>query len=88
MIRFSIRRPVAVGMLYAALALLGVASWLNVPVELLPETELPRLRITAQWPGASPEIDGGVPHLADRGGGAAGARGGEGDQHLAGGARA
>ncbi|HEX6370290.1 MAG TPA: efflux RND transporter permease subunit [Longimicrobium sp.] len=56
MIRFSIRRPVAVGMLYAALALLGVASWLNVPVELLPETELPRLRISAQWPGASPEV--------------------------------
>ncbi|HEX2209771.1 MAG TPA: efflux RND transporter permease subunit [Longimicrobium sp.] len=56
MIRFSIHRPVAVGMLYAALALLGVASWLNVPVELLPETELPRLRITAQWPGASPEV--------------------------------
>ncbi|HEU0298390.1 MAG TPA: efflux RND transporter permease subunit, partial [Longimicrobium sp.] len=56
MIRFSIRRPVAVGMLYAALAALGVASWLNVPVELLPETELPRLRITAQWPGASPEV--------------------------------
>jgi HAE1 family hydrophobic/amphiphilic exporter-1 len=56
MIRFSIRRPVAVGMLYGALALLGVASWLNVPVELLPETELPRLRITATWPGASPEV--------------------------------
>jgi HAE1 family hydrophobic/amphiphilic exporter-1 len=56
MIRFSIRRPVAVAMLYAALALLGVASWLNVPVELLPETELPRLRISAQWPGASPEV--------------------------------
>ena len=56
MIRFSIRRPVAVAMLYAALALLGVASWLNVPVELLPETELPRLSISAQWPGASPEV--------------------------------
>lgn len=56
MIRFSIRRPVAVAMLYGALALLGVASWLRVPVELLPETELPRLRITAQWPGASPEV--------------------------------
>ena len=56
MIRFSIRRPVAVAMLYGALALLGVASWLNVPVELLPETELPRLRITAQWPGTSPEV--------------------------------
>lgn len=56
MIRFSIRRPVAVAMAYCALALLGVASWLNVPVELLPETELPRLRITAAWPGASPEV--------------------------------
>jgi HAE1 family hydrophobic/amphiphilic exporter-1 len=56
MIRFSIRRPVAIAMLYAALGLLGVASWLSVPVELLPETELPRLRITATWPGASPEV--------------------------------
>lgn len=56
MIRFSIRRPVAVAMLYGALALLGVASWLNVPVELLPDTELPRLRITAVWPGVSPEV--------------------------------
>jgi hydrophobic/amphiphilic exporter-1 (mainly G- bacteria), HAE1 family len=55
MIRFSIRRPVAVAMGYTALALLGVASWLNVPVELLPETELPRLQVTASWRGASPE---------------------------------
>lgn len=55
MIRFSIRRPVAVGMAYAALALLGVASWVRVPVELLPETELPRLRVSATWRGASPE---------------------------------
>jgi len=55
MIRFSIRRPVAVGMAYLALALLGVASWLELPVELLPDTELPQLRITAEWRGASPE---------------------------------
>jgi HAE1 family hydrophobic/amphiphilic exporter-1 len=55
MIRFSIRRPVAVGMAYAALALLGVASWFNIPIELLPDTELPRLTITASWRGASPE---------------------------------
>lgn len=55
MIRFSIRRPVAVGMAYAGLALLGVVSWLKMPVELLPETELPRLRVTASWRGASPE---------------------------------
>jgi HAE1 family hydrophobic/amphiphilic exporter-1 len=55
MIRFSIRRPVAVAMVYAALALLGVASWVKMPVELLPATELPRLRVTSSWRGASPE---------------------------------
>jgi HAE1 family hydrophobic/amphiphilic exporter-1 len=54
-IRFSIRRPVAVAMGYLALALLGVASWIRLPVELLPDTELPRLRVTASWRGASPE---------------------------------
>ncbi|HEX9937206.1 MAG TPA: efflux RND transporter permease subunit [Longimicrobium sp.] len=55
MIRFSIRRPVAVAMGYLALSLLGVASWVKMPVELLPETELPRLRVTASWRGAGPE---------------------------------
>lgn len=56
MIRFSIRRPVTVAMAYAALALVGVASWLKVPVELLPDTQLPRLTVSAAWPGASPEV--------------------------------
>ena len=55
MIRFSIRRPVAVAMGYVALALLGVASWVRMPVELLPTTELPRLRVTSTWRGSSPE---------------------------------
>jgi hydrophobic/amphiphilic exporter-1 (mainly G- bacteria), HAE1 family len=54
-IRFSIRRPVAVAMLYLGLAVLGVVSWVRLPVELLPRTELPRLRVTARWPGAGPE---------------------------------
>ncbi len=39
-----------------AIALLGVAAWRNVPIELLPDTSLPRLTIQAQWPGASPEV--------------------------------
>lgn len=55
MIRLSIRRPVAVTMVYLALGLLGIASWRNIPVELLPDTELPRLTVNASWPGASPE---------------------------------
>ncbi|MBI4544934.1 MAG: efflux RND transporter permease subunit, partial [Gemmatimonadetes bacterium] len=55
MIRLSIRRPVAVTMAYAAVALLGVAAWRNLPLELLPDTRLPQLTITASWWGASPE---------------------------------
>ncbi|HEU0080141.1 MAG TPA: efflux RND transporter permease subunit, partial [Longimicrobiaceae bacterium] len=56
MIRFSIRRPSAVAMAYLAVSLLGVAAWVLVPIELLPETELPRLTVSASWPGASPEV--------------------------------
>jgi len=55
MIRFAIRRPVAVSMAYLAIALLGVAAWRNVPIELLPDTELPRLVIQCTWFGSSPE---------------------------------
>ena len=55
MIRLSIKRPVAVSMVYVGVALLGVAAWRNIPIELLPDTELPRLQVNATWPGASPE---------------------------------
>jgi len=55
MIGLSLRRPVAVAMTYTAVALLGVAAWRNVPIELLPDTQLPRLTVQGTWPGASPE---------------------------------
>lgn len=55
MIGMSIRRPVAVSMGYAGVAMLGMAAWRNIPIELLPDTELPRLQVTATWRGASPE---------------------------------
>ena len=55
MIRLSIRRPVAVTMAYLGVALLGVAAWRNIPVELLPDTELPQLNVATEWRGASPE---------------------------------
>ncbi len=55
MIRFSIRRPVAVTMAYLAVALLGAVAWRNIPIELLPDTDLPRLFVEAEWPNASPE---------------------------------
>jgi hydrophobic/amphiphilic exporter-1 (mainly G- bacteria), HAE1 family len=55
MIRLSMRRPVAVAMTYAAVALLGAASWKNIPIELMPDTRLPRLIVSGSWRGASPE---------------------------------
>jgi len=55
MIRFAIRRPVAIAMAYFAIALLGLEAWRALPVEMLPDTQLPRLTVTATWPGASPE---------------------------------
>ncbi|MDP9347867.1 MAG: efflux RND transporter permease subunit [Gemmatimonadota bacterium] len=55
MIRLSIRRPIAVTMVYLAVSLLGAMAWVLIPIELLPETELPRLLVTASWRGASPE---------------------------------
>ena len=55
MIGAAVRRPVAVSMAYGAIALLGVIAWRDMPVELLPDTELPRLTVTASWPGSSPE---------------------------------
>ena len=55
MIGLSIRRPVAVAMAYFAVALLGTTAWRNIPIELLPDTRLPRLTVTGTWRGASPE---------------------------------
>ena len=55
MIGGSIRRPVAVAMGCLAIALMGASAWRNIPIELLPETQLPRLNVDAEWRGASPE---------------------------------
>ena len=55
MIRMSLRRPVAVTMTYTVVALLGVAAWRNIPIEMLPETDLPRLTVQGSWRGASSE---------------------------------
>ena len=55
MIRLSVGRPVAVAMAYLALAFLGVRAWQNIPIELMPDAQLPRLTVGGSWPGASPE---------------------------------
>lgn len=56
MIRRVIRRPVTVAMAYLTVAALGVAAWRNIPLEQLPDTDLPQLDVRLTWPGSSPEV--------------------------------
>nr|AEH59105.1 RND superfamily protein/acriflavin resistance protein [Lysobacter sp. ATCC 53042] len=48
-----IRRPVATCLLMAAVALLGVLGYRQLPVSALPEIDAPSLIVTTQYPGAS-----------------------------------
>ncbi len=53
-LRKFLKRPIAV--LSWAVAILLAGSWaaLQVPLEWVPQVELPEVRISASWPGASP----------------------------------
>jgi len=56
MVRGVIRRPIAISMMYLVVAACGFLALRNVPIELLPDTSLPRLSVAASWPGSSPEV--------------------------------
>ena len=47
-----IRRPIATGMLMAAILLLGLISYELLPVAALPNIDTPTVLVTAQFPGA------------------------------------
>ena len=51
-----VERPIATAMLYMGLMVLGVYSFLNVPIELAPKEEYPQMQINASWSGVPPEI--------------------------------
>ena len=55
MIDLAIRRPVATAAIYVALFALGVWSFRLIPVEDVPDVQFPRLTVSANWAGASPE---------------------------------
>jgi HAE1 family hydrophobic/amphiphilic exporter-1 len=50
----SVRRPVAVWMLFLAVVLLGVVSFVRLPINLLPDVSYPRLIIHASYPEVAP----------------------------------
>lgn len=51
-----IDRPIATAMLFVALLVLGVYSFLNTPLELAPKEEFPQLDVFTSWQGVPPEI--------------------------------
>jgi len=52
-----IERPIAVAMVYLVLLVLGIYSYINIPLELAPKEseDFPQVTISASWSGAPPE---------------------------------
>ncbi len=51
----SIRRPVVATVMMLALVTVGLFSWRRLPIDMMPEVEIPVLSIITEYPGASPE---------------------------------
>ena len=54
--KIFVERPIATSMFFIAVLVLGVYSFLMVPVELAPKEEYPRFNIITDWYGMPPEI--------------------------------
>jgi hydrophobic/amphiphilic exporter-1 (mainly G- bacteria), HAE1 family len=54
--KIFIDRPIATAMLFLALLILGIYSYLNIPIELAPKEEYPQLSIRTSWQEVPPEI--------------------------------
>jgi HAE1 family hydrophobic/amphiphilic exporter-1 len=52
---FSIHRPVTVVMACLMAILLGAIAFLEIPVDLMPETEYPTLSVNVGYPGVAPQ---------------------------------
>ncbi len=48
-------RPVTTGMFLLCIIILGISAVYNIPIELTPQVEFPRLSVSAGWQGVSPE---------------------------------
>ena len=51
----SIKRPVVATVMMLALVTLGLFSLRRLPIDLMPDVEIPVLSIVTEFPGASPE---------------------------------
>jgi hydrophobe/amphiphile efflux-1 (HAE1) family protein len=51
-----IHRPIATSLLMAGVFLMGALGYLLLPISSLPPVDFPTIQVTAQYPGASPEV--------------------------------
>src|SRR2546430_9254103 len=51
-----IRRPVATSLLMAGVVLMGWLGYYLLPISALPSVDFPTIQVTAQYPGASPDV--------------------------------
>src|SRR3978361_2393109 len=54
--RILIERPVATRVLVAAIVLFGLIAFQKLPVNDLPNVDFPTISVTAELPGANPEV--------------------------------
>src|ERR1035441_4759244 len=51
-----ILRPVATSLLMAAIMLVGIVAYFQLPVSALPQVDYPTIQILTFYPGASPDV--------------------------------
>ena len=49
-----ILRPIATSLLMAAILLIGIVAYKQLPVSALPEVDYPTMQVVTFYPGASP----------------------------------
>lgn len=54
--KLFVERPIATVVLLVSLMVLGIYSFINVPIELAPKAQYPRMQIIATWSGIPPEM--------------------------------
>src|SRR6266550_1447958 len=51
-----IRRPISTSLLMAGVILMGLLGYVLLPISALPSVDFPTIQVTAQYPGASPDV--------------------------------
>src|SRR5256885_4229785 len=51
-----IRRPIATSLMMVGIIMMGLLGYFMLPISALPPVDFPTIQVTAQYPGASPDV--------------------------------